>query len=535
MDRVPPFGRVVHGFALLLTFAAFALFAISTLFAGVAGAEVATLDVLFDLDRNASTGCQVMTADGPVDGIDLRARTLFDVGPETVTSSTTANCVDEVADLFGAEVGVSSLPVAPWVATGGNGETGSHLIESHVPLAVFGSASSVRTYVTLSSMAGSDAVLVADGGGDLVVSLVSSAVPGLTLGGFLAVLAAAVGFRSRLGHRALGPAVAVLLSAALLFAAPMSRALLGEGVFRDWDSNALIAGDAAGDGAAGLDLLGFHAESDVAEGELWLRVDVAFGAPICLDWGFVDPGVGYQCTMNPPPDSGWGGAVALTFDDGPNLVTTPGVLATLRAHSIPATFFVVGSKLVTPAEQALALEIHQDPLFRLANHTVNHTRLTNATIPEVEYQLDEANARIRDAIGDPCYFPEYFRFPFGASNCDTMEEVRRRGHATAGVNIDPKDWCYASGGGTCSPAVSGGIPVEYQSDMVGFAVYRYQQVGGGIMLMHDVHPTTEAALPAIISGLEAAGATFVDLSDLAVFPNMNAWIDPPEAPACCTP
>jgi peptidoglycan/xylan/chitin deacetylase (PgdA/CDA1 family) len=70
---------------------------------------------------------------------------------------------------------------------------------------------------------------------------------------------------------------------------------------------------------------------------------------------------------------------------------------------------------------------------------------------------------------------------------------------------------------------------------VGYAVYRYQQVGGGIMLMHDIHPRTEAALPAIITGLQGAGATFVNLADLAVFPNMNAWIDPPEAPACCGP
>ncbi|MDP6979209.1 MAG: hypothetical protein QF570_11500 [Myxococcota bacterium] len=57
--------------------------------------------------------------------------------------------------------------------------------------------------------------------------------------------------------------------------------------------------------------------------------------------------------------------------------------------------------------------------------------------------------------------------------------------------------------------------------------------GGGIMLMHDIHPNTVAELPAVISAMRAAGATFVHLDDLILFPILNGNVNPPEPPACC--
>ena len=201
--------------------------------------------------------------------------------------------------------------------------------------------------------------------------------------------------------------------------------------------------------ALGVDLLGLFAEIEPAIGELWLRADVLFGAPVCLDWGVVDAGVGYSCAQQPAPDQGpFGLAVAMTFDDGPNPATTPSILATLRAENIPATFFMVGWRLETAAAQALALEIHQDPLFRVANHTYDHLGLPTLTPQEVVNQVETTSERIREAIGDACYFPTYFRFPFGFSDCTSMEVVREHGFGVAGVNIEPADWCYGQGGGT---------------------------------------------------------------------------------------
>lgn len=368
------------------------------------------------------------------------------------------------------------------------------------------------------------------------------AVPVLGTGGFFALAVVLVALAlDVLGHRVVRPAIVrassglLVLGAAFLYPY-VAQSLLGDGTHRIWSESSLVAPDPAGDGTLALDLRGVYGRADAQSARLWIRADVDFGPALCTDWGRSDPGVGFVCSQEPPLDQGgFAGAVALTFDDGANPVTTPSVLATLRAHSIPATFFVVGKRLLLPAEQALALEIHQDPLFRLANHTVDHDFLPGQSVATVEYQVEETSRRIRDAIGDPCYSPEYFRFPYGASDCTSMEEVRRQGHSTTGVHIDPGDWCYASGNGYCDPAVVPSIPTEYSSDLTGYAIYKFLEKGGGVMLMHDVHMTTAAALPGIISGLRDAGATFVDLSDLAYFPQLNSEIAVPEAPACCAP
>ena len=37
--------------------------------------------------------------------------------------------------------------------------------------------------------------------------------------------------------------------------------------------------------------------------------------------------------------------IALTFDDGPNTVTTPQVLEMLKKHNVTASFFLVGNNI----------------------------------------------------------------------------------------------------------------------------------------------------------------------------------------------
>ncbi|GEM_PF-6839427 len=510
-----------------------AAFAVAlSLLPSLAFAQIATIDVLFDTDRDGATGCDVATVEGVASGVDLRLRTRVDLSTEVVSSIEHAPCVDPLLGVFGPDVPVSALPVPGWSVETGNGIEGSTLVESHVPLSVFGPARRARVYVALDSGGAADALLTNGGGGVLELGLVPLTVPGLGGVGLLALTAAAVFVvRSRVGR---GVALVLVTSAGFLGASDIARALLGEGVHRAWSIEELVSSDPAADAPVGADLLGLSSAVDATSGELWLRVDVAFGPPVCLDWVLVDPGTGYSCFMWPPLDpSPFAGPVALTFDDGPDLVTTPQVLAILRANSIPATFFMVGDNLTTAAEQALALEIHQDPLFRVASHSVDHPDFTGLSAVDVEYQVDEGLARLRTAIGDPCWFPRYFRFPFGASDCTSMEIVRRRGQAVAGVNMDTVDWCYAANGGSCPPSVIPDIEPWVVNDLAAKALVEYQQHGGGIMLMHDIHPTTVAALPAVVSNLQGAGATFVHLTDLAVFPNLNAEVAAPEPPACC--
>src|SRR2546421_12628869 len=65
--------------------------------------------------------------------------------------------------------------------------------------------------------------------------------------------------------------------------------------------------------------------------------------------------------------------LTLSFDNGPEPGATPGVLDVLARRSVPTTFFVVGSKLVTPAGRKIAERAHAEGHW-IGNHTWTHAR-----------------------------------------------------------------------------------------------------------------------------------------------------------------
>ncbi|MEX2204981.1 MAG: polysaccharide deacetylase family protein [Myxococcota bacterium] len=502
-----------------------------------ARAESAELVVLFDLDRDPGSGCTYETSEGSVHGIERLVRTIVDLDANQVSSATHAACENPVTHAFGAEVAVSGFATSPWDVVPGDGTSGSTLIESYLPLSAVPGASVVHAYVALSGTAGGDALLSttgAGGGEAIALALGTTPVPALaswtlaTLALLLVgvALAAGGGLRSRRA-RALGVIAALALPS-------WARAGLGDGALRTWEAFERVALDPRDDAPEGSDILAAFAHVDEAQGVLVLRVDALLGPALCLAWPSVDPGSGYPCSQEPPPDPGpFENRVALTFDDGPNLDSTPSIVATLRAESVPATFFMLGLRLESAAARALALEIHDDPLFEIANHSYTHPFFTSLSDAQMRTEISTTNDALRLALGDPCFFPRFFRIPFSASNCAAAGVVREHGLSMVGMHADSLDWCYAAGNGFCSPALVSGLANEFRNDMVAWLQFKVQQTDGGIVLLHDIHANTAAQLPALIAALRADGATFVRLDDASVFPLVNAAVNPPEAPACC--
>src|SRR5271156_57347 len=85
------------------------------------------------------------------------------------------------------------------------------------------------------------------------------------------------------------------------------------------------------------------------------------------------------------------GAIALTFDDGPNPAVTPALLEVLEQNSVHATFFVLGTRVRAFPE--LAVEIISRG-HTIANHTETHPRLTFLPATRVRDEL----LRCREAI-----------------------------------------------------------------------------------------------------------------------------------------
>ncbi len=65
--------------------------------------------------------------------------------------------------------------------------------------------------------------------------------------------------------------------------------------------------------------------------------------------------------------------VTLSFDNGPEPGVTPGVLHTLAKHSVKASFFAMGRKVINVEGRELAMRASAEGHW-VGNHTYSHTR-----------------------------------------------------------------------------------------------------------------------------------------------------------------
>jgi peptidoglycan-N-acetylglucosamine deacetylase len=158
--------------------------------------------------------------------------------------------------------------------------------------------------------------------------------------------------------------------------------------------------------------------------------------------------------------TGDGSSVALTFDDGPNPMTTPGLLDLLDRHQVKATFFLIGSWVQGARE--VAREIAERG-HCVGNHTHTHPRLTFCGKWRTRVELNRCDEAIEAATGKK---PRWMRPPFGFRNPMLDGIVRERGGA--GVVMWSKwasDW-----------------KPQPPSDVIS-SLARVQ--GGDIVLLHD--------------------------------------------------
>lgn len=220
-----------------------------------------------------------------------------------------------------------------------------------------------------------------------------------------------------------------------------------------------------------------------------------------------------------PDQRGFNHRIALTFDDGPNLTTTPKVLAILAAHNAKGTFFVNGKGVTTEAHRQLLAKMIAEGHI-VGNHSQNHLNLKTVDAGTLESEV-EATHQVLLKAGEQ---PRFFRFPFGSAGCSQVSAVRAKGYAVVGWHIDSADWCYASptgGVGYCDPRTFKWVDDQYRHDIVGNVLSQARATGGGVLLFHDIHANTVNNLDAILTALEQDGFSIVPLSDKETFPLLN--------------
>ena len=195
-----------------------------------------------------------------------------------------------------------------------------------------------------------------------------------------------------------------------------------------------------------------------------------------------------------------GRRVVLTFDDGPDPRWTPRIAALLRRLGVPATFFVVGERVVEHPDLVASLK---DQGFELGDHTFNHADLT--TTPGWEQHLEMSMSDVAIA-GAADVRPRFFRPPYsgGPESIDRtyaaeLASLLDPGHLIALSNYDSEDWREPG----ASQIVRNATPPGRR---------------GGVILFHDGggdRSQTVAALRRLVPRLERRGFRFTSLSELA--------------------
>jgi peptidoglycan/xylan/chitin deacetylase (PgdA/CDA1 family) len=191
-------------------------------------------------------------------------------------------------------------------------------------------------------------------------------------------------------------------------------------------------------------------------------------------------------------------AVALTFDDGPDVQFTPRVLDILAEKRVQATFFVVGQRATS----------HPDLLRRahkmghvIGNHTHTHSLLFHLFHwSGLRREIGACNQAIRAAIG---LEPRLFRAPQGVKTPALGDVLSEFGMTPIGWQMRGMDYVIRDPERIARRIVQGAA-------------------GGAVLLLHDGgglqgstdRSATLVALPLVIEGLKRRGFTFLTVDQL---------------------
>lgn len=181
--------------------------------------------------------------------------------------------------------------------------------------------------------------------------------------------------------------------------------------------------------------------------------------------------------------------IALTFDDGPNDITTPKVLDILEEHNIPASFFVIGQFINDETAKQMTRAISLG--CEIQNHSFTHAFMTKLSAEEIAEEIRKTDELIVKYTGT---MPWMFRPPYIDHN-ETMHQTI--GHTfICGVGCD--DW------------------VPECTAQQRYDVMKAQAKDGVMFLLHDLvgNDNTVEALKMIIPELKAQGYTFVTATQL---------------------
>jgi peptidoglycan/xylan/chitin deacetylase (PgdA/CDA1 family) len=182
--------------------------------------------------------------------------------------------------------------------------------------------------------------------------------------------------------------------------------------------------------------------------------------------------------------------IAMTFDDGPHATNTPKLLEMAAERHIKLTFFVLG-ECVEQNPDVLRQEVAAG--HEIGNHSWSHPNLAKLSDANVRSQLQRTQDIVVQTAGIK---PKLMRPPYGELTKRQRILVNHEfGYKVILWDVDPLDWKRPGSDIVAQRIIAGARP-------------------GSIILSHDIHPPTIAAMPQVFDALLARGFKFVTVSEL---------------------
>ncbi len=184
--------------------------------------------------------------------------------------------------------------------------------------------------------------------------------------------------------------------------------------------------------------------------------------------------------------------LSLTFDDGPSPPCTEALLAVLAYYSVPATFFMIGQRMLAHEP---TVKLVEQAGHVIGNHTRTHRNLCGAPFEAIDHEINR--------------WGQYFRPPGGHYDEGILEYLRLHNLQLVMWDAEGLDWKLKTGDEIVACLAE-------QIDML--------DGEGGIVLLHDGDSedpngnrwATVEATDRIITRYRAKGFEFVPLNQMTL-------------------
>lgn len=186
--------------------------------------------------------------------------------------------------------------------------------------------------------------------------------------------------------------------------------------------------------------------------------------------------------------------IYLTFDAGYENGCTAKILDTLKAHAVPATFFLVGNYIQRNPDlvRRMVEEGHT-----VGNHTMHHYDMSKISDPAAfQKELEDLEALFREATGQE--MEKYYRPPQGVYSESNLRNAQALGYRTVFWSLAYVDW-KNDDQPTAEAAFAKLIPRIHP---------------GAVVLLHSTSQTNAQILDELLTKWEDLGYSFAPISEL---------------------